>query len=153
MMEFVGRIIAAFIGCIAFSIFFNMKKERLLYAAVLGTLSAGINLGCEYFFPNQVFVNNMIPALICTLLSELSARWKKAPAIIFILPSIIILIPGGSFYYTMSYLVNGNQEMFQEWGGRTLQSALGIAVGIIVASFVFYEILNIIQKIKKGCRE
>ena len=74
---------------------------------------------------------------------------QKAPAIIFILPSIIVLIPGGSFYYTMSYLVNGNQQLFQEWGGRTLLSALGIAVGIIVASFVFYEILHLIQRMKK----
>lgn len=148
MTQYIIRVAAAFVGCIGFSIFFNMKKERLLHATVLGTLSCIIYLYCEAVLPEQVFLSNMIPALICTFLSELSARWKKAPAIIFILPSIIILIPGGSFYYTMSHLVNGNQELFQEWGGRTLLSALGIAVGIIVSSFVFYEILNLIQKIK-----
>lgn len=153
MTDNLVRIVAAFIGCIAFSIFFNMKKERLFHAAVLGTLSCVIYIICEQYFPNNVFVSNMIPAFLCTLLSELSARWKKAPAVIFILPSIIVLIPGGSFYYTMSYLVSGNQEMFQEWGGRTLLSALGIAVGIIVSSFVFYEILNLIQIIQKKCAD
>ena len=150
MTQYLIRIVATFIGCIGFSIFFNIKKERLLHAAILGTLSCAIFLFCEKVLPGDVFLSNMIPALICTLLSELSARWKKAPAIVFILPSIIILIPGGSFYYTMSYLVSGNQKLFQEWGGRTLLSALGISVGIMVASFVFYEVLNIIQKLKKN---
>ena len=143
------RVAAAFVGCIGFSIFFNMKKERLLYAAVLGTFSGAIYILCEHLFAENVFLTNMIPALICTLLSELSARWKKAPAVIFILPSIIVLIPGGSFYYTMSYLVSGNQKLFQEWGGRTLLSALGIAVGIIVASFIFYEILHLLPGRRK----
>jgi len=143
------RIIAAFTGVIGFSIFFNLKKERLLYAAVLGTLSGTIYIFCEQWFPENVFLSNLIPSFIGTLLSELSARWKKAPAVIFILPSIIILIPGGSFYYTMSYLVNGNQALFQEWGSRTILAALGIAVGIIVASFLFYEVLNLVQGIQK----
>ena len=140
-----GRIVAAFIGIIGFSIFFNLKKERLLYAAVLGTFSGTMYIFLEKWYPDQVFLYNMIPALIGTFLSELSARWKKAPAVTFILPSIIILIPGGSFYYTMSYLVNGNQELFREWGSRTILAALGIAVGIIVASFIFYEIIHLIQ--------
>lgn len=143
------RIVAAFIGVICFSIFFNLKKERLLYAAVLGTLSGTIYIFCEQWFPENVFLSNLIPSFVGTLLSELSARWKKAPAVIFILPSIIILIPGGSFYYTMSYLVNGNQALFQEWGSRTILAALGIAVGIIVASFLFYEVLNLVQEIQK----
>ena len=139
------RIVAAFIGVIGFSIFFNLKKERLLYAAVLGTFTGTIYIFGEKMFPENVFLYNMIPALIGTFLSELSARWKKAPAVIFILPSIIILIPGGSFYYTMSYLVNGNKELFQAWGSRTILAALGIAVGIIVASFIFYEVIHLIQ--------
>ena len=139
------RIVAAFIGVIGFSIFFNLKKERLLYAAVLGTFTGTIYIFGEKMFPENVFLYNMIPALIGTFLSELSARWKKAPAVIFILPSIIILIPGGSFYYTMSYLVNGNKELFQAWGSRTILAALGIAVGIIVASFIFYEVIHLVQ--------
>lgn len=145
----IWRIVAAFIGCISFSIFFNLKKERLLYAATLGTLSGAIYIYCCKVFPENVFLTNMIPAVIGTLLSELSARWKKAPAIIFILPSIIILIPGGSFYYTMSHLVMGNQELFKEWGSKTLLAALGISVGIIVASFLFYEVLTLINYLKR----
>ena len=59
MTEHLVRIVAAFIGCIAFSIFFNMKKERLLYAAVLGTLSCTIYILCEEFFPENVFVTKI----------------------------------------------------------------------------------------------
>lgn len=148
MEEYIIRIVASFIGSFCFSIFFNMKKERLLHAAILGTLSCVITIYCEIKLPGNVFLWNLIPAMICTFLSELSARWKKAPAIIFILPSIIVLIPGGSFYYTMSYMVSGEQALFREWCRRTVQSALGIALGIMVSSFVFYEILSLLQYIK-----
>ena len=149
MTELWVRLAAAFVGCIGFCIFFNLKKERLLYASVLGTISAAMYLYLEMRMPENVFVYNLIPAFVCTILSEISARWKKAPATIFILPSIIVLIPGGSFYYTMSYLVSGNQELFREWGSRTVQSALGISVGILVASLVFYQVLNMIKWIKE----
>lgn len=145
MNQYVVPLLSAFIGTIGFSIFFNVKKERLLYVSVLGTAAGAIYLFCLEWFSGNLFLSNLIPSMLATVTAEISARWKKAPAIVFLLPSIIVLIPGGSFYYTMSYLVNGNHEMFRVVGIQTVHSALGIAVGILIASVFFNQILGLFQ--------
>lgn len=150
MNHYAVALLSAFIGTIGFSIFFNIKKERLLYVSVLGTLISAIYLFCLEWLSGDLFLSNLIPSMIATVLAELSARWKKAPAIVFLLPAIIVLIPGGSFYYTMSYLVNGNEEMFRMVGMQTIQSALGIAVGILIASVFFNQMTGLVHMIVKA---
>lgn len=149
MNDYVVSLLSAFVGTMGFSIFFNIKKERLLYAAVSGAVICGIYLFCLEWFEGNLFLSNLIPSVIATIYAEVSARIKKAPSIIFLLPSIIVLIPGGSFYYTMSHLVNGDREKFREVGMQTTQSALGIAVGILLATAFFYQAAHIIQVVKQ----
>lgn len=149
MSNYVVSLLSAFVGTMGFSIFFNIKKERLLYAAVSGTAICGIYLFCMGWLEGDLFLSNLIPSVIATIYAEISARIKKAPSIIFLLPSIIVLIPGGSFYYTMSHLVSGDREKFREVGMQTIQSALGIAVGILLATAFFYQAAHIIQMIKQ----
>lgn len=149
MSDYVVSLLTAFVGTMGFSIFFNIKKERLLYAAVSGTVICGIYLFFIKWLEGNLFLSNLIPSVIATIYAEISARLKKAPSIIFLLPAIIVLIPGGSFYYTMSYLVSGNREMFREIGMQTIQSSLGIAVGILMATAFFYQAAHIVHMIKQ----
>ncbi|MGN0504957.1 MAG: threonine/serine exporter family protein [Lachnospiraceae bacterium] len=145
MNEYLVSLLTAFVGTIGFSIFFNIKKERLLYVAISGTVICAIYLCCLKWLHGNLFLSNLIPSILATIYAELSARLKKAPAIVFLLPAIIVLIPGGSFYYTMSHLVNGNEEQFREVGMQTMQSALGIAVGILVATAFFYQVTKLVR--------
>lgn len=149
MSDYVISLLSAFVGTMGFSIFFNIKKERLLYAAVSGTAICGIYLLCMEWLKGDLFLSNLIPSVIATIYAEISARIKKAPSIIFLLPAIIVLIPGGSFYYTMSHLVSGNREMFHEVGMQTIESALGIAVGIIMATAFFYQAAHIVHMVQQ----
>ncbi len=149
MSDYVVSLLSAFVGTIGFSIFFNIKKERLLYAAVSGTVICGVYLFCVKWLKGDLFLSNLIPSVLATIYAEISARIKKAPSIIFLLPAIIVLIPGGSFYYTMSHLVSGDREQFREVGIQTMQSALGIAVGILLATAFFYQAAHMIQIIRQ----
>ena len=149
MSDYVVSLLSAFVGTMGFSIFFNIKKERLLYAAVSGTVICGVYLLCVKWLKGDLFLSNLIPSVLATIYAEISARLKKAPSIIFLLPAIIVLIPGGSFYYTMSHLVSGDREQFREVGIQTMQSALGIAVGILLATAFFYQAAHMIQIIRQ----
>ena len=44
--------------------------------------------------------------------SEMMARLVRCPATGYLLVSLLPLVPGGGIYYTMSYCVNGEREMF-----------------------------------------
>lgn len=65
----------------------------------------------------------------------------KAPANIFMIPGIIPLLPGGALYYTMSALIGGDMDTVMLKGKETGLMALGIVVGILVASELVRMIL------------
>lgn len=84
----------------------------------------------------SLFLSNLIAAMVATIYGEIMARLLKAPVAIYSIPSIIPLVPGGSLYYTMAALMEGNQSEFLSRGSDTVMIALGIAVGIIAVSVI-----------------
>ena len=46
------------------------------------------------------------------------------------------LIPGGSLYYTMAGLVNGDESMLAESGSAAVTIALAISLGFVVVSVI-----------------
>jgi len=132
-MKYLIQIITAYIGSLGFALLFNIKKERILYASIGGI---------SFYYWNDIFISNMIASILGTAYSELLARIHKAPTTVFLLPSIVPLVPGGSLYYSMSYALAGNKIKFDFYALNTLKTSLGIAVGIIVVSVVVYHLTN-----------
>lgn len=123
----------------------NIKKERLLYASVGGLITWCVYLGAHHAKPNILIVN-MIADIFTTVYSEVLARIIKAPTTVLLFPGIIPLVLGGSLYYTMSYMIRGNNEMAKINGISTLKTASGIAAGIIIVLSVVYHLNQILYK-------
>ncbi|WP_346935829.1 threonine/serine exporter family protein [Clostridium sp.] len=140
-MKYLIQIITAYIGSLGFALLFNIKKERILYASIGGIITWCIYL-LSFYYCEDIFLSNMIAAILATTYSEVLARLHKAPTTVFLLPSIVPLVPGGSLYYSMSYAVMGNKTNFDIYALSTLKTALGIAVGIIVVSVIVYHFTN-----------
>lgn len=136
--EYLVQLVAAVTGTIGFCLVFNIKKNKLVYGCIGGAICTIV-----YFFCIEIgfsdLMANMIPAIIGTLYAEIIARVAKAPATVFLIPSVIPLIPGGSLYYTMSAVVEGNEELAKMMGTKTCMVALGISFGIVFVSVVFYK--------------
>lgn len=139
VQKYAEMIAASIAGTLGFGLLFNVKKSKLLYACVGGMLSIIVYLICvELGF--SLLLQNMVPAAFATLYAELMARFVKAPATVFLLPGVIPLTPGGRLYYTMRAIVDGNEPEAAAYGQQTLIIALGIAVGIVLISLIFYQI-------------
>ncbi len=128
--------IFAWIGCIGFSILFNIHGPGGLLCALGGMLAwlvyrIALELGGSdipaYFWS----------ALFSSVYSETMARIRKYPAISYLVVSIFPLIPGAGVYYTMNYAVRGEMELFASQGMHTAAIAGIIAVGILLGSTVF----------------
>ena len=65
------------------------------------------------------------------------ARFRKFPAISYLVISLLPLIPGAGIYYTMNYAVQGNMTAFSESGTQTIALAGAMAVGILIISTAF----------------
>ena len=96
--------LAAAIGTFGYSILFNIKYRFIIECIIGGVISY-----LFYYLVSSFGGNNFLAMLIGTLVagsySEILARTLKAPAIVFLLPSIIPLIHGALVYYTMYHLM------------------------------------------------
>ena len=134
-------IIAAIIGTLGFCMFFNVKRDKLIYGCIGGAFSVVAYFACVEL-GMSLFAQNMIPAAIATLYAELMARAIKAPATVFLIPGVIPLAPGGKLYDTMRAIVDGDKSNAKILGQETVVIALGLAVGVVLVSVVFYQIRN-----------
>ena len=101
----------------------------------------GIGTGCaawEYFRGGRMKLLIAVPAALGALVgagySEIMARGTKVPVPVYMVPCVIPLVPGGGLYGTRFNFVTGNYPAAAEAGLRTLQTALGIAGGVVIAS-------------------
>lgn len=136
MEQILIQIISATIGSIGFALVFNVKRDKFRYVIF------GAFLGITAYFiadsvTHSTFVSNLIAAVVCTASAEFMARWRKAPATLFLIIHIIPLVPGGSLFYCMRSFVLQDQASFKSYGLSTLYASAGIAVGILlVTSFI-----------------
>lgn len=123
----------AFLGCFSFSIVFEVRKRKYILAgSAIGAISWLIIEYSRYF--GLDVSGYFLATLAVAILSEICARFFKAPATIFLIVGIIPLVPGGGIYYTMYYLINKNMDMFWNQGMKTIAYAGAIAVGCSLVS-------------------
>ena len=135
--DYIYRIITCLFGACSVGVMFNCDLKKILIGVgnILATFA--VYLVIEYFYADNFFLQFFIPTLLAALISEILARLFKAPSTIFLVPAIIVLVPGGSLYYTVNYIVNADMAQAAAWGERAALSLLGIAVGISVISAIF----------------
>ncbi len=143
MGDFLGKysvmIVTAALGTAGYCLNVNVKRNRIVYGCVGGVIST--LLYCVFVEAQlSLLLQNLIPAAVVTFYAEVLARVVKAPATVFLIPSIIPLVPGGRLYYTMRAIVDGEGADAKVFAMETIVIALGIAVGIVVVSLVFYHI-------------
>lgn len=119
------------IATMGFSIFLSAPKKTLLATGFAGALGWTI-----YYFMSTFSINdassNFLATLLVTFLSEILARKLKQPAIIFIIPGIIPLVPGLGMYNTMLYLVQSNYDAAIAKGASVLLIGGAIALGVLI---------------------
>lgn len=87
------------------------------------------------------FISNLLAVLFATLFCEIAARLGRAPAINFLTPTIIPLVPGGLLYYTVHFYIVGEHADALAYGNQTLAACFGIAAGVLLGSFLWRLIL------------
>ena len=129
METMILQLVTAFLGSMGFALLFHLRPHLLLPASLGGLLSWGIYLLAGHYLEG-IFAPCLLAAAFSTCYAEVLARLKKAPATLFYITSLIPLIPGNSLYYTMSYAVRGEWLQCRDYGIRTVQFALSIAIGM-----------------------
>lgn len=121
------------LATIGFSIYFNVPKSALIPSGLTG----GIGWSLYYVLINSTnndILSNFIAAIVVAWISEILARKLKHPAILFVIPGIIPLVPGLGMYNTMLYLVQSNYELAIAKGANVLFVGGAISLGVLVVT-------------------
>lgn len=119
-----------------FAILFRTPKNAMLTASIMGGLgyvvydifNIWLSLMYGYFFGT----------LFISIFAEVTARLNKMPAVIFITPAVIPLVPGVGLYHTMRYFVNGKLNLGMENCVETLACAGVMAVAIALPPMMIH---------------
>jgi len=125
--------IYSFFATVGFAIFLNAPKSTLISSGFVGGLGWSVFYYLVKLSGNDILAN-FIAALVVSYFSEILARKLRQPAIIFIIPGIIPLVPGLGMYNTMLYLVQHDYNNAIAKGADVLFVGGAISLGILVVT-------------------
>lgn len=136
------QVFTSAVGCVGFALYFLAKPDKLPLAFLGGGLAWALYLLAYRYYPS-VFAASAVAAAGVCLYSECMSRIVKAPANIFMITSVIPLLPGSYLYYAIAGLMSRDMTQFYDYGARALHATLGIEGGFLVAYFVFTRVWSI----------
>ncbi|MGL4873801.1 MAG: threonine/serine exporter family protein [Clostridium sp.] len=145
MSKYIIEIASCALGALGYALMYNVKKDKIIAATIGGVFTITTYVIINGIF-NEILFSTAIASAVITVYSEILARKLKAPATVFLLPGIIPLVPGGGLFYTMTGILTGDRQEFNAYGISTLETAAGIAIGVIIASLIFHHLNKILYK-------
>lgn len=126
----------ATLATLCYGIFLHTPKRSLLAVSLTG--------GWGYLIYNvlvvisqDIVLATFIASCGVGFLSEILARKKKTPAIIFIIPGILPLAPGYSLYKTMEYFINDQFNLALQKGLTSFMIAGAISLGVLIVTTTY----------------
>lgn len=143
MSPWMVQVATAALGSLGFAMFFGERMPKLIFSMIGGALTWGV-----YLFGMEMGALETtayaLGAAAGTLYAEILARCLKTPVTLFAITSVIPMVPGGSLYYTMLGLLQGNRTTFVTKGLYTLSVAGAMALGMFAATMLFRIVLVIV---------
>ncbi len=120
-------------GTAGFCVVLRVSKPRFIAAVSGGTVSAVTAAFMEKTGAG-IFIITLVAMTALCVFSEIAARLLKAPAAVIMIPGSVPLLPGGSMYYMMSFLIHFDSEKLLYYTAETLLTGAGIALGAVIVS-------------------
>lgn len=137
MKEWLIPIVSAALGSLSFAMFFGVRSRKLWFSALGGALNWGLYLLAMKKMGLPETLAYALGAAAGTLYAEILARIIKTPVTVFVITSVIPMVPGGTLYYMMLGLLQGDKTTFVDRGLYTLSAAGAMALGIFAATMLF----------------
>lgn len=129
------QILVGFISALTFAYIYRVPENQGLYAGLVGGLGWAIFLTARE--PWGEIGGMFAAATAVAMCSEILARRRKQPVVVFLIPGVIPLVPGGKAYLTMLSFLQHDYGEALVLLFSTIFLAGAVAAGVIVASSVF----------------
>ena len=121
------------VGTAASAVLFNVPRHALLWSAVAGLMGWAVQTQVR-LLEMPPAAGALLGALTVSLVGEGLARARRMPALVFVVPGILPLVPGTRAYHAMLALLKQNHALAAVEGAQALVAAGGIAVGLLMGT-------------------
>lgn len=129
------QMMAGFVSAAAFAYLYHVPNNQLSRCGLVGGLGWSIFLITRLRWGE---IGGMfLAATAVAVISEILARKEKQPVVIFLVPGVIPLVPGGKAYLTMLSFLQNDYADGLELLVSTVFLAGAVAAGIILSSSAF----------------
>lgn len=128
-----AMILAACLGTFGFALMMKMHIGKALYASLGAGLAWLAYLLC-HSLTEGTFLPYLLAAVLVAAFAEWAARWKKAPATVFLTTAALPLIPGRNLYYMMYGIVTEDYSSALENLMAVAICALAITIGFLLVT-------------------
>ncbi|EEI19157.1 threonine/serine exporter family protein [Lentilactobacillus hilgardii] len=145
---FIIKCICVYLSGIGFGLIVNLPHKALNIAgfnALLGWLVYYVIINTW----GGLGSSNFFGGLCIGVTSVIIARWKKMPSILFDVPGLVPLVPGGQAYNTIKSFAMGNYQAAFSYLSEVIWIAGSIALGFIVAELVNKIRIKVERDLKK----
>ena len=132
-MSLLPAILGVLVGTAASAVLFNVPRSALLWSALAGLVGWAVQTEVHQL-GFQASAGATAGALAVSLAAEALARTRRMPALVFVVPGILPLVPGTRAYRAMLALLGDNPSVAIQEGAHALLAAGGIAVGILIGT-------------------
>ncbi|UQS85653.1 threonine/serine exporter family protein [Apilactobacillus apisilvae] len=130
------NIFCVYLATIGFGLLVNVPKRALNMGGLVSVSGWLVYYYINTYISGYVFAN-LFGTFVVGLLSILASRYKKMPVIIFNIPALVPLVPGGQAYQVMKSLAISNYAL-----AKTNLIQMVFIAGAIASGFLFSEFLN-----------
>ncbi len=129
------QVIGAFVAIVAFAVIIETPKRLLVQSGIVAAFAWFFYLFTKQYTSNVV-MTSFVSAFVVTVMSEIFAIKFKVPAFVFLVAGILPIVPGGSIYRSVYYLMTSDIGLSNYYFIETLRIAGVIAMAILVIESV-----------------
>ena len=141
--------LTSFVGTLGFAILLHAPKRAWLPASLIGAMTYTLYWSLKQLSLDEA-ASMFLAALFGSLLAQFCARKMRMIATIFLLLSVVALVPGLGLYRCMEQLGHQQYALGAQTGILTMAGILMMALGIGVGSFLFKLVVSGTKKIMPG---
>lgn len=129
--------IGAFGGTVGFAYLLDAPRRTILPTSLTGMLGFVIYVVLYRHLGRGIMLSHFAATVVVTVICEILARVMRLPSTVFLLTSLVPLVPGYNFYSAMLALVEDSGSRAASEGLTAVQIVAAIAVGAAVTSVCF----------------
>lgn len=141
LIDFIQHFGSSFITALGFAILYNIPRRTIAPAGLTGAIGWTIYFFLTTYLSVQNVLATSMASFFIAFASQIFARRLKSPVIVFTLPGLIPLVPGGMAYNMMRAFVEGEMILGFQFATNTFLTAGALALGLSING-AFFQLIS-----------